>query len=51
MEQSIHYNVACKVVFAQFAYCRNNVTITSDTWHVLQLRDQFLSDSAGARMY
>ena len=44
LEQSIHYNVAFKVVFAQFAYCRNHVTITSEKRHVL-------SDSARARMY
>ena len=29
MVQSIHYDIAFKVVFIQFVWCRNNVTITS----------------------
>ena len=30
MEQSIYYNLAFKVVFVQFAQCRNHVKIASD---------------------
>ena len=35
--QSINHNVAMKVVFVQFAQCRNHLAMTCNTYHVLSL--------------
>ena len=35
--QSINHNVAFKVVFVQFAQCRNHLAMTCNTYHVLSL--------------
>ena len=39
--QSINHNVAFKVVFAQFAQCRNHLAMTCNTYHVLSLVANF----------